>query len=235
MHIRITLLSATILALVLVACSGDSGSTNSNTSQQQPTQNVVADVQQPTIEQSDPTPTAETADISAQAAAEEIIPTEPSAAAEPVVIDRPDWQMIEFTDARSGETFSFADFAGKTIYVEPMATWCSNCTAQLRNVAAARNQLGTDDYVFIGLSLETYLNPSDLADHANDHGWDWPFAVLSDGALRSFVQEFGTSFGNAPSTPHFIIRPDGTWTALETGMKSTNALIEQLRQAGTEA
>ncbi len=30
---------------------------------------------------------------------------------------------LPLTDVRSGETFILAEFAGKTVFVEPMATW----------------------------------------------------------------------------------------------------------------
>ena len=33
-------------------------------------------------------------------------------------------------DARTGQTFTLADLQGKTVYVEPMATWCTNCRQQ---------------------------------------------------------------------------------------------------------
>lgn len=37
--------------------------------------------------------------------------------------ERPVWQSIALTDARTGETFSLADFAGRTVFVHPMAKW----------------------------------------------------------------------------------------------------------------
>lgn len=33
------------------------------------------------------------------------------------------WQDIALRDVRTGETFTFADFAGRTVYVHPMARW----------------------------------------------------------------------------------------------------------------
>lgn len=35
----------------------------------------------------------------------------------------PDWTRIALTDARTGSTFTLADFAGKTVFVHPMARW----------------------------------------------------------------------------------------------------------------
>ena len=31
--------------------------------------------------------------------------------------------QLPLVDVRSGETFTLAEFAGKTVFVEPMATW----------------------------------------------------------------------------------------------------------------
>jgi hypothetical protein len=36
---------------------------------------------------------------------------------------RPAWLSAPLTDACSGATFSLAQFAGKTVFVHPMATW----------------------------------------------------------------------------------------------------------------
>ena len=47
------------------------------------------------------------------------------------------WLTTELTDACSGETFALADFAGKTLYVESMATWCGECYEQLTRVQDA--------------------------------------------------------------------------------------------------
>lgn len=33
------------------------------------------------------------------------------------------WQDVALRDVRTGETFTFADFAGRTVYVHPMARW----------------------------------------------------------------------------------------------------------------
>jgi hypothetical protein len=35
----------------------------------------------------------------------------------------PEWTKLPLTNAHTGETFTLANFAGKTVYIEPMATW----------------------------------------------------------------------------------------------------------------
>lgn len=137
--------------------------------------------------------------------------------------------QVPLTDARTGKPFTLGDFAGKTVYVEPMATWCPNCKAQLSNVAAARQQLGDDTFVFVALSVETNLAPDELAQYADAAGFDWRFAVLTPDALKAFTATFGRTASNPPSTPHFLIMPDGTHTELQTGVEEADALVQRLK------
>lgn len=142
----------------------------------------------------------------------------------------PVWQTIALTNAVTGESFTLADFAGRTVFVEPMATWCTNCRRQLNNVAQARAQLG-EDVVFVGLSLETNLSNAELAEYAAGNGFDWVWAVMSEEMLQQLAQEFGRTITNAPSTPHFIIRADGSFTDLVTGIDSPEQIVAQISAA----
>jgi len=139
-----------------------------------------------------------------------------------------DWQKVQLTNARTGEAFTLADFAGRTVYVEPFATWCTNCRAQLNNVREARAQLG-DQPVFVALSVETNLKTEDVAKYTNDQGFDWVFAVMTPEMLKQLTDQFGFTIANPPSTPHFIIRPDGSTTNLSTGIKSVEALVAAIQ------
>lgn len=143
----------------------------------------------------------------------------------------PEWTHIELVDARTGETFTLADFAGKTVYVEPMATWCSNCRSQLRRVREAIPQLDSDQYVFIGISVESGLADSTLAEYTQTQEFDWPFAVAPDDMLQQMVDHYGRSITTPPSTPHFIISPDGTLSELSTGSHSPEEIIDLMQSA----
>ena len=137
------------------------------------------------------------------------------------------WQTIPLTNVANGESYTLADFKGKTVYVEPMATWCTNCRRQLQNVQQAINTLGDqEEIVFIALSLETNLGDGDLANYAANEGFSMVFSVMSEELLTALVDEFGRSAANAPSTPHFVIRPDGTFTELSTGFEDPAEVIE---------
>lgn len=148
------------------------------------------------------------------------------------MVERPAWQSLPLVDARTGATFTLADFAGKTVFVEPMATWCTNCRQQLNNIKSLRTNLQDDTIVFVALSVETNLDPAALAQYADDAGFDWTFAVISPELLQELVTIFGRTITNPPSTPHFIIRPDGSTGDLVTGIESSEQLISQLQSTG---
>jgi hypothetical protein len=147
------------------------------------------------------------------------------------VMALPAWQQIALTNARTGELFMLSDFAGKTVFVEPMATWCTKCLQQLTNVRQAQGQLNGDDTVLVALSLETNLSDQVLAQYADGRGFNWLFAVMTPEILGELADEFGRVITSAPSTPHFIIRPDGSFTSLTTGIESSEQILGQLQAA----
>ncbi|GAB1421903.1 hypothetical protein MASR2M15_21000 [Anaerolineales bacterium] len=141
---------------------------------------------------------------------------------------------LTLTNAISGKTFTFADFAGKTVYVHPMAQWCTNCrNSQRRLRDEVLPILGENkDIVFVSLDIEFSTSES-LANYANDERFDWVFAVVSPEFQEQLIDTFGRSVIVAPGQPHFIIRPDGSYTELLTGnppADQTIALIELASQ-----
>ncbi len=144
----------------------------------------------------------------------------------------PAWATLPLVNARTGETFTLANMAGKTLYVEPMATWCTNCRRQLENVRDAQVQLDADKVVFIGLSVETNLTAAELVDYADKTGFNWLFAVMTPEMLRELSAEFGQTIANPPSTPHFLVLPDGTATELVTGFESAAEIVQRIQAVG---
>jgi cytochrome oxidase Cu insertion factor (SCO1/SenC/PrrC family) len=144
---------------------------------------------------------------------------------------RPAWHALSLIDARTGAPFTLADFAGKTVFVEPFATWCTNCRQQLANVHAARQraaELGRDDVVFVALSVEPNIGRDALAAYAADTGYDLIFAAMPPELLQALAGEFGQTIANPPATPHFVLQPDGTAGPLVTGIESTTAILAQV-------
>lgn len=216
-----------ILAFLLAACSGGENAASSANSE---SSIATTSTSLPSVPTEVTPPTIENAPVTEEVA--QVAPTviEPTVEQAPQVaaVERPAWQTIPLTNARTGETFTLADFAGKTVFVEPIATWCTNCRAQLQDVRSVRDQIGTDNFVFIALSLETQLTDSDLADYADRQGFDWTFAVMSEELLQELTGTFGRALASAPSTPHFIIRPDGSFTQLKTGQESASQIAAEL-------
>lgn len=141
------------------------------------------------------------------------------------------WATTPLTNARTGETFTLADFMGQTVFVEPMATWCTNCLRQLGTVRDVQAQLTNENVTFVALSVETNIDDSELAAYAVDRGFDFVFAVATPELLEMLVAQFGQSVINPPSTPHFIISPDGAAGELDTGFESADELLAQIESA----
>lgn len=143
------------------------------------------------------------------------------------------WQSLPLTDARTGATFTLADFAGKTVYVEPMATWCTNCRNQMNVIRdQVRAQVDPEQVVFVSLSVETTLAPETLAAYTATHGYDWTFAVMSQELLQELATQYGRTVTNPPAVPHFLILPDGSTSGLSTGHHSAEKLLEKLTMGG---
>jgi thiol-disulfide isomerase/thioredoxin len=164
--------------------------------------------------------------------AEGAAPSEPAAGGDSSAGDEPstdfaDWQLIEVTDT-GGETFTIADLAGRPVFVENFATWCSNCRDQLRATQDAAAAAG-DDAVFLALSVETELDVDDMADYQRDNGFDdIRFAVMSPELLAAMDAAFGTSALNPPSTPKVAVAADGTPGELVTGSESSEQILNSL-------
>ena len=152
--------------------------------------------------------------------------------------DAPAWLTAELTDACSGETFALADFAGKTLYIEPMATWCVNCHAQMTRVKDAAAMLPEEargSVVLVALSSEVDLPRETLAQYAVDNDFPFIFAVVSAEMLRAMVDALGQEVTVPPATPHLIVAPDGTVGPLRTGSTSTEDLLTLFTEAQTAA
>ncbi|MCA9991880.1 MAG: TlpA family protein disulfide reductase [Anaerolineales bacterium] len=238
-----TLLIATIVLLLLLAACGGSNNASEPAANETMAEEAMADKTADEVmadeamadeTMSDPATAEHSETMSDESMADESMADEGMADEGSAMMDdsmAAAWQQLVLTNARTGETFTFADFAGKTVFVEPMATWCSNCRQQLGNVSTAKAQLNSDEVVFVALSVETNISDADLAQYADAAGFDWLFAVATPELLQALVGTFDRTITNPPSTPHFIIRPDGSTTALVTGIESPELLIEAINAA----
>ncbi len=140
------------------------------------------------------------------------------------------WQTLTLRDV-DGSEFSLADYVGQPILVETFATWCSNCRAQLRDTQDAAAELG-DEAAVIALSVETDLDPADVASYAVDNGFtDIRFAVMTPELLAAMAGTLGNSVINPPATPKVVIDAMGSAGDVSTGPESAADLVELLRSA----
>jgi thiol-disulfide isomerase/thioredoxin len=143
----------------------------------------------------------------------------------------PTWVSMELTDARTGAVFTLHDLRGRTVFLEPMATWCGSCRRQLVELREVVAELDPERFAFIGLSVETVLDPAELVRYADAHGFDWTFAVATPELLRALTESFGFSVTNPPATPHVVIGPDGSVGDLATGFHTADRLVATLEEA----
>ncbi|MDQ3692398.1 MAG: TlpA family protein disulfide reductase [Chloroflexota bacterium] len=140
----------------------------------------------------------------------------------------PAWMSIDLVDACTGDEFTIADFAGKTIYIEGMATWCPPCRDQLVRLTDAFNQipeLEREEIVIVALSSEVDLPPEALADYAAANGFPFVFAVMPIDMLQAMADDLGQEIAVPPATPHLIVAPDGTIGDIQTGSSSPEELL----------
>jgi thiol-disulfide isomerase/thioredoxin len=148
------------------------------------------------------------------------------------------WTTAELTDACSGETFALADFAGKTVYIESMATWCPPCLDQLVRVKEAAEQIPEDeqgDTVFVALSIEVDLPRETLAEYATANDLPFIFAVMPADMVQAMADDLGQEIAIPPATPHLIVAPDGTIGEIHTGGASAEDVLALLAEAGNDA
>jgi hypothetical protein len=163
---------------------------------------------------------------------------EPSEIAAKATEAPPAWLTSELTDACSGETFTLADFSGKTLYVESMATWCGECYEQLTRVKQAAEQIPAgeqDEIVLVALSSEIGLPREDLAMYARDNDFPFIFAVLPEEMLKVMAADLGREIAIPPAMPYLIVAPDGTIGNLHTGGSSADELLTLFAEAQASA
>jgi len=142
------------------------------------------------------------------------------------VLEQP-WATAELTDVRTGEAFSIAELAaaGKTVFVETMAIWCTNCRAQQTDAMTALGRLDRSKVAWVGIDVEASESATALAAYSEQHGFDFQYAVASVDLSRALVAEFGEVVLSPPATPIVVISPSGKVTLTEFGAKSVDRIV----------
>jgi thiol-disulfide isomerase/thioredoxin len=126
------------------------------------------------------------------------------------------WATAVLTDVSTGATFRIADLvaAGKVVFLETMAIWCTNCRAQQEEAVVAFEALDPDRVVWIAIDIESSETPAALASYREDHGFPFTYVVADTDLARALVDDFGDVVLSPPSVNVIVVGTDGRVTQL---------------------
>ena len=134
------------------------------------------------------------------------------------------WATATLTDVSTGRTFTIADFAGRTVFVEAMAIWCTNCRAQQGRFTDALARVGADRVAYVVLTVDPSETADDLASYKAERGFVGTYAVAGRDVSAALKDEFGANVLNASTVPLIRISPAGEIT-FATGGESVDSII----------
>jgi len=214
--LRAVILAA--VALALLGCSASSGGTpapsvggagGTPTSTAQPTASPLS------VE------TAPAATGSPPASVPPAAPTANPAAA--ALADRA-WATATLTDVTTGQQFTIAGFAGRTVFIESMAIWCTNCRAQQTRFTEALKRLDPAKVAYVVMTVDPSETAAALAKYKADRGFTGTYAVAGKEVSAALAADFGANAINPPVVPLVFITPDGRIT-FKTGGESVEQII----------
>jgi len=138
-----------------------------------------------------------------------------------------DWRSIELNDIRTSESFSIADFEGKSILLESFAVWCPTCKKQQDKIKELHEELG-DSVISISLDIDPSEDAQRIKGHYQRHGYQWYFAISPEALSQALVDEFGLNVVNAPAAPVVLICEDQQARLLDFGVKSSDTLAQEI-------
>ena len=137
----------------------------------------------------------------------------------------PSWFFVAMTDVNSGRQFKIADFRGKVVLVDMMATWCPTCQGEMSQVRDVIAEYGPDgDVVAVSLDVDSREDADVLKKYVTLNNFDWRIAVGPAEVLRFLATNYDSELLNPPLQPMLIIdRQGGVW-GLPYGIKSSISL-----------
>lgn len=143
-----------------------------------------------------------------------------------VALEQP-WANASLVDVRTNEQFRIVDLvaAGRVVFLEPMAVWCSKCRAQQERAVEAMARLDRQRVTWIGLDVETAESAEQLARYSTDAGFDFTYVIADRELSRALAADFGDIVLNPPATNVIVIEP-GRAVTHTTGGHSADELVE---------
>jgi thiol-disulfide isomerase/thioredoxin len=204
------------LALLVAACSSGAGASPAPSSPASTAPSVASS--------GDPSPMPSGAAPSGPVASPSAVP---SGAAGPTLTQP--WATATLTDVATGDTFRIADLAteGRTVFVEMMAIWCTNCRRQQGEFTDALGRLDPAQVAYVVLDVEPSETADQLAGYKDQQGFEGRYAIAGADVSRALVDEFGPNAINPPSVPKIVIGPDGS-VSFETGAESSDDIVARV-------
>ena len=136
------------------------------------------------------------------------------------------WATAELTDVTTGETFTIADLAGKPLFIEAMAIWCTNCRQQQGRFTEAFGQLLPGMAEYVVLTIDPSETANDLARYEAERGFTGRYVVAGRELSRQLIDAFGPNILNPPSVPLVFVSPTGE-IDFRTGPESVDKILER--------
>ena len=126
------------------------------------------------------------------------------------------WATAVMTDVTTGATFRIADLvaAGKVVFLETMAIWCTNCRAQQEEAVVAFEALDPDRVVWVAIDIESSETAAALASYREQHGFPFTYVIADTALARALVADFGDIVLSPPSVNVIVAGTDGRVTHL---------------------
>ena len=142
---------------------------------------------------------------------------------------KPDWFGLVLTDARTGETFTINDFAGKVVLIQTISEQCYNCAFQQEQVRTLSTLLDNPDgLVSISLDVGSNEDQASLKEYMDYFGFDWRSAVAPLEVCRALGNLYSAEYLNPPLEPMLFIDRGGIVYGLPYGMKTAQQLKNTL-------
>lgn len=135
------------------------------------------------------------------------------------------WAGVELVDVTTGASFTIAGLAGTTVFVEPMATWCSNCRLQQARFADALARLPAGSVEYVVISVDPNEDPAALAAYRAGAGFPGRYAVAGRELLGLLEAAFGPGVLSPPSVPLIRVDPTGV-VSFTVGAKSADDIVD---------
>lgn len=112
----------------------------------------------------------------------------------------------------NGDNVNFADFKGKTVFLNLWATWCPPCIAEMPDIHKLYQQVASDKIKFVMISLDK--DPQKAIKFIKRKGYTFPVYTTTRALPQAYYSR------SIPTT--FVISPQGKIVVKHKGMASYN-------------